>query len=165
MKNCEMKAMMLIKNNGNAMQIVVKRSKLVFFILFILLLFACTGPRIALYNETAYSNAVSLKVESLALMDKATDSISAHVQEISTLETNIEKAYQYVRWLPRNELTVKQWEILKDSNRDLLGGFLKKWENEKVLHVVFIKEKEKQISDAFDEILKLETGKNKPKDK
>jgi hypothetical protein len=147
------------------MKIVVKRSNLVFLILFILVLSACTGPRIALYNETAYSNAVSLKVESLALMGKATDSISAHVQEISTLETNIEKAYQYVRWLPRNELTVAQWEILKDPNRDLLGGFLKKWENEKVLHVVFIKEKEKQISDAFDEILKLETGKNKPKDK
>jgi hypothetical protein len=146
------------------MKIVVKRSNLVFFILSILLLFAC-APRIALYNETAYSNAVSLKVESLALMGKATDSSSVHVQEISTLETNIEKAYQYVRWLPRNELTVQQWEILKDPNRDLLGGFLKKWENEKVLHVVFIKEKERQISEAFDEILKLETGKNKPKDK
>ena len=161
-----MKAMtLIIKNKGNAMKSVVKRSNLAFLILFFLLLFACTGPRIALYNETAYSNAVSLKVESLALMDKASDSISAHVQEISTLETNIEKAYQYVRWLPRNELTVAQWEILKDPNRDLLGGFLKKWEKEKVLHVVFIKEKEKQISDAFDEILKLETGKNKPKDK
>lgn len=146
------------------MKIVVKRSNLVFFILSILLLFAC-APRIALYNETAYSNAVSLKVESLALMDKASDSISAHVQEISTLETNIEKAYQYVRWLPRNELTVAQWEILKDPNRDLLGGFLAKWKEKKVLHAAFIQEKEKQTTDAFNEILKLETGKNKPKDK
>jgi len=56
-------------------------------------------------------------------------------------------------------LTVQQWEILKDPNRDLLGGFLKKWENEKVLHVVFIEEKKKQISNTFDEILKLEPAK------
>lgn len=147
------------------MKTAVKKSCFAILLTCFFLFYACTGPRIALYNETAYSNAVSLKVESLALMDKATDSSTAHVQEIGNLENNIEKAYQYVRWLPRNELTVAQWEILKDPNRDLLGGFLKKWENEKVLHVVFIKEKKKQISDAFDEILKLETGKNKPKDK
>jgi hypothetical protein len=146
------------------MKTAVKKSCFAILLTCSFLFYAC-APRIALYNETAYSNAVALKVESLALMGKATDSSSAHVQEISTLETNIEKAYQYVRWLPRNELTVAQWEILKDPNRDLLGGFLKKWENEKVLHVVFIEEKKKQISNTFDEILKLETGKNKPKDK
>ena len=143
----------------------LSKDRISYFLSFLFFFSSHAPPRIALYNETAYSNAVSLKVESLALMDKASDSISAHVQEISTLETNIEKAYQYVRWLPRNELTVAQWEILKDPNRDLLGGFLKKWEREEGFACAFIQEKEKQTTDAFDEILKLETGKNKPKDK
>lgn len=127
-------------------------------------LFNCS-PRIALYNETAYTNAVSLKVESLALMEKASDSCSKHINEINDLEIKIEKAHQYVQWLPRNELTVKQWEILMKPNGGLLGEFLKRWKDEAVLSKGYVSESKKMISEAFNEIIKLETGKIKSETK
>jgi hypothetical protein len=130
--------------------------------LFLLLFILNCAPRIALYNETAYQNAVNLKVESLSLMENAIDSIGSHTIEISDLEMKINKAYQYVMWLPRNELTVKQWEILMKPDGGLLGEFLKRWKEETVLNRGYIDESKIQVDQAYNEIIKLETGKVKP---
>ena len=117
---------------------------------------------IAHYDQVAYEHATSAKVDTLALMDKATGSYDSHEKEIEALVVELDKAYEYDRGRSLNKITVAQWDILRDPNRNLVGGFLKMWKTKGSLSTVFIAEKKKQIGDAFDQIILLESGKNKP---
>jgi hypothetical protein len=117
---------------------------------------------ISLYDQAAYEHAVSAKVDTLALMDKATESYSAHRKEIDALKRQLEKAYEYDLGRPLNKMTTEQWRILLDPNRNLVGGFLKMWKGRDSLGATFIAEKKPQIARAFDQIIGLESGKIKP---
>lgn len=126
------------------------------------LLLSCVT--ISTYNETAYKQATSLKIDALSLMDKATEPFDQHRDEVRALRLELEKAYEYNRGRPDNQLSTKQWEVLKDSTRNLVGGFLKKWETDKILSATFITEIKGVVGDAFDQVAWLESGKLKPKD-
>jgi hypothetical protein len=117
---------------------------------------------ISLYDQAAYEHAVSAKVDTLALMDKATESYSSHQKEIEALNRELEKAYQYDLGRPLNKVTATQWKILLDPDRNLVGGFLKMWKNRGSLGATFVAEKKIQIAEAFDQIIGLESGKIKP---
>jgi len=113
------------------------------------------------YDQVAYEHATSAKVDTLALMDKATRSYDGHQKEIEALVIELNKAYEYDRGRALNKLTVAQWDILRDPNRNLVGGFLKMWKAKGSFSATFIAEKKPQISDAFDQIIALESGKQK----
>lgn len=117
---------------------------------------------IAHYDQVAYEHATSAKVDTLALMDKATGSYGEHQKEVEALVTELNKAYEYDRGRALNKLTVAQWDVLRDPNRDLVGGFLKMWKAKGSLSAAFIAGKKVQISDSFDQIIALESGKQKP---
>lgn len=119
------------------------------------------GHYIAPYNETAYQNATDLKVESLALVDKSTEPYSDHVQDVQSLMIKIDQAYEFAKGLPKNGITTKQWEIIIDPNRNMLGGFIKKWEADGELREVFVKEFKTQVSQGFDQLIELESAKIK----
>ncbi len=125
---------------------------------------AACGPTISRFNATAYEQATSLKVESVALMQSATEPYEDHAADIHALKEKLEKAHEYAKGRPNNEISATQWEILIDPEEDLLGGFLERWEDESSLNEVFVQEKTKQVRNAFDKIIKLESGKIKPKD-
>jgi len=78
---------------------------------------------IAHYGQVAYEHATSAKVDTLALMDKATGSYSDHPKEIEAVVIALNKAYEYDRGRALNKLTVAQWDILRDPNGNLVGGF------------------------------------------
>jgi hypothetical protein len=131
------------------------------------LLFGATiacGPLISPFDHTAYEYAISLKVESLALMDKAAEPYVNHEREVKDLMLQVEKAYEYAKGRPKNEITAKQWEILKDPDRNLLGGFMKYWREKSQVSNVFIKEAKGLVADAFDMISGLESKKLKLSD-
>lgn len=117
---------------------------------------------ISTYDQAAYEHATSAKVDTLALMDKATESYSAHEKEIIAVQTELDKAYEYDVGRPLNKITVMQWAILRDPERNLVGGFLKMWKSKGSVGATFITEKKKQIGEAFDQIIGLESGKLKP---
>ena len=127
---------------------------------FCALLAACS--LIAHYDQVAYEHATSAKVDTLALMDKATGSYDDHQKEIEALVIELNKAYEYDRGRSLNKLTVAQWDILRDPNGNLVGGFLKMWKAKGSLGTTFISEKKLQIGKAFDQIIALESGKQKP---
>jgi hypothetical protein len=129
-------------------------------VLVISILAACSNL-IAVYSQTAYEQATSIKAESLVLMNKAMEPYSQHAQEVAALKLNVDKAYEYAKGRPRNEISTEQWAKMKDPNTNLLGGFLKRWEEQGRLSPVFVKEAETQIAKAFDQIIELESGKNK----
>ena len=134
----------------------------VFFFFLLLLVVSCASS-ISPFNQKAYEYATSLKVEALALMDQATEPFQDHQAEVQAFVTRVEKAYEYAKGLPKNEISTKQWQILKDPNRHLLGGFLKRWGEESTLSRAFVQEAQGLVADAFDTIIGLESGKIKPK--
>jgi hypothetical protein len=123
------------------------------------LLFACST--IATFDQVAYDKATGAKAEALALMDKATDSYSAHIKEIEAVSLTIDKAYEYDRGRALNTITVQLWQILRDPGRNLFGGFLRRWREKGSLRPDYIAEKKPDIAEAFDQITGLEIGKRK----
>lgn len=129
--------------------------------LYIFISNGCTSL-ISPFNQAAYEYATSLKVEALALMDKATEPCSNHQEEINRFMIEVEKAYEYAKGRPKNEISAQQWERLKDPQKNLLGGFMKRWKEKETLKKTFIQEAKGIVSDAFDTIIGLESGKIKP---
>jgi hypothetical protein len=111
------------------------------------------------FSLTAYEQATSLKVDALALVSRAGEPFRDHREEVAALVERIEKAYEFARGRPNNEITTRQWEILKDPERRSLGGFLKRWERESTLSEPFIREAKGLVADGFDTIIELESGK------
>jgi hypothetical protein len=125
-------------------------------------LFLVGCPRLSpTYQPQAYGRAVDLKVEALNLMDKATEPYGQHQAAADTLRLNLEKAYEAAKGVPKNEMSTQMWAILKDPNGNLLGGFLKMWQEKSVLKKPFIDAKKGQVGEAFDKIITLEAGKVK----
>jgi hypothetical protein len=117
------------------------------------------GPLIAKFDPIAFQQAPALRVESLMMMDKAIESYSQHEQEINTMMLKVEQAYEYAFNKPKNKLTANQWKILKNQDRNLLGGFMKRWKEKDRLDAVYIEETKGIIADAFDTIIDLEKRK------
>lgn len=128
--------------------------------LFVGLIFFSCGSTISVFNETAYQQATTLKVECLALMDMATEPYADHQQQVDNFIIQMDVAFEYAKGRPKNEISARQWEILKDPARNLAGGFFKRWKEDGQLSKVFIKEtKNTLIVPAFDTIIELESGK------
>ncbi len=125
-----------------------------------LYLFACSN--ISEFSQYAYQQAVNLKVESLDLISNADQPFEDYAEEVYSLKLELSKAVEFAKGRPDNEISTKQWEVLTDENRNLLGGFLKRWQDEDTLSSMFIDEAKQIISDAFDTIIGLESGKIKP---
>jgi hypothetical protein len=116
---------------------------------------------IAEYDQVSYQRAVSLKVDSLALMDKAVEPYSDHEASVDALLIKLEKAYEYDKGRPKNEIVTRQWEILRDPNGHLLGHFFQRWKNEKRLGKAYVVGAKKNVALAYDQIIGLLSGLNK----
>jgi len=126
------------------------------------ILWSCS--QVSVFSPEAYKHAVDLKVESINLMSYATMPYADYEEDVSYLKTELEKAYEFSKGRPNNEISTKQWEILINPERNLLGGFLKRWEDESTLSEMFVKEAQMQVSDAYDTIIGLESGKIDPEE-
>jgi hypothetical protein len=95
-------------------------------------------------------------------MSFATLPYADYVENVTYLKTELRKAYEFALGRPNNELSAGQWEILINEEGNLLGGFLKRWEAEGTLSEMFVTEMQTLVSDAFDTIIGLESGKIDP---
>ena len=116
------------------------------------------------YSPTAYKYATSLKVETLALMSKATNSYSKHKDEVEKLTIELNKAYEFVKGVPSNSISSKQWKILIKPDGKLIGKFWLKWKQKTTLSKPFISEFKKIVAESFDQIICLEVNKEKATD-
>ena len=131
------------------------------FILLLSVLTACT-PLIGPYNAIAYQNATSLKAETLALMDHATEPYADHKVEVERLFIEVSKAHEFVKGLPTNAISAGQWQLLIQRNGALMGTFFERWATSSsgTLSKVYINEFKMLIGQAFDYIICLEANKN-----
>jgi len=106
--------------------------------------------------------AVKLKLKSLYLISKATEGYSKHAGEVDSLKNDLKFAYEYSKGRPGKDLITKQWEIMINPDRNLIGGFLRIWKEDLILSPVFVSEAQGVIGDAFNTIIGLESGKIKP---
>lgn len=123
---------------------------------------ASCGPTISTFSPIAYEQATSLKVDALGLMDRATEPYADHRADTESLTVRLAKAYEFAKGRPDNDISTEQWRILIDPGRNLLGGFLARWKKQSRLSTTFVTEAKGLVSDAFDTIIGLESGKLKP---
>src|SRR5205814_8977518 len=113
---------------------------------------------IAPYVRAAYEHATNAKVDTLALMSKATGCYDEHEKEVEALVRQLDKAYEYDRGRQLDKITIAQWDILRDPNRDLVGGLLNMWKARGVMRATFIAEQKKQAGAAFGQMIQPESG-------
>ena len=126
----------------------------------LLLLASCST--ISKFDQYAYSQTTSLKVDVLNVMGNATDSFSVHEADVLKIQTEMSKMYEYEKNRPKNIISEKMWTVLNDSTGHLFGGFVTRWKKEGKLDDVFVKESQNVIGSSFDQISQLESGKIKP---
>lgn len=125
---------------------------------------AVSCSTISTFDQKAYENATALKVDAKNTMAGATRSFSSQEAKVSSLQTSLEKAYEYDAGRPRNQMTVKMWGLLLNPQGDLLGGFVSEWKQSRQLKPKYVADKQVQVSRAFDTIIGLESGKIKTAD-
>jgi hypothetical protein len=128
----------------------------------VLLLGGC-APLISEYSLDAYKNATSLKAETLGLIDKSGDKFATHKSEVDALTIKIDAAYEFAAGIPNNQLSAAQWQILRNPEGNLYGGFVRLWAKQGTLSPAYRAGKKKEISDAFDQIICLEVNKKETK--
>ena len=138
----------------------VNLSKAASILIIALAFYSCAS--ISVFSPEAYKQAVDLKVESLELMSLASMPFADVEENVTYLKTELRKAYEFALGRPNNEISAGQWEILINEEGNLLGGFLKRWETEGTLSEMFVTEMQILVSDAFDTIIGLESGKIDP---
>jgi hypothetical protein len=124
---------------------------------------AACAPLISEYNADAYKNATTLKAETLSLIDKAGDSYGSRRIEAEALTTKVDAAYEFAAGLPNNQISAQQWQILRNPDGNLYGGFVRLWRKAGKLGDVYRSEKKAQLAAAFDYIICLEANKKDSK--
>lgn len=124
---------------------------------------ACT-PLASPFSEQAYRNATSLKARSLALVASSGEPFLERRQEVASLLTDIDSAYEYARGLPRNEVVTEQWRIIRDPSSGLVGTFAVEWARRERFGPVFREEFAGEIAFAFDTLICVEITKKSADD-
>lgn len=130
-------------------------------------------PTIAPYNQKSYELTTSAKAEALIVLGKATEPYKIHITEVEDLRLQVEKAYEYANGIPKNEIIVAMWNEIRgysyhedkkqwvaEDNGNLYST-LDLWKRQGTLNASAANEKKKQIAANFDQIVALESGKNK----
>src|SRR5262245_11648570 len=110
------------------------------------------------YSLDAYKSATTLKAEVAALVDKSDDDYASHAAEVDTLSIKIDAAYEFAAGLPNNTISTQQWQLMRDPEGGLYGGFVRVWKEKGMTSAFYRKEKKKQLEAAFDYIICLEVN-------
>ena len=114
---------------------------------------------IAPYNQHAYEQTTSLKVEALSLIEKASKPYSDYEKEIEQFKLRMLKAYEYARGIPKNLEAAEQWAILVNPEGKSMFGFLEFWKKNNQVSEMFAEEYKKEIEKHFNAIIELEARK------
>lgn len=137
------------------------RNKIALMLLLAFATISCESTRTAVFDQYSYQKTTELKVETSKLMDKATTPYSKNLAEVEALFLNIEKLAEYEKNKPDNQITFAMWTILTDQEKNLLGGFFKRWKEKETLTQTFLEESKKQVLEAMDLLIQYEIKKDK----
>ena len=121
---------------------------------------------ISTFDQLAYVQTTSLKVDVLNLIDASTESYTSHKQEVDDVVSKMMKAIEYEKHRPKNDITIRMWNKLIDSTKQkgIVGSYLASWKRTGTKSQVLIDEFKPLASEGFDLIAELEAQKIKPSD-
>jgi hypothetical protein len=129
--------------------------------IFLLILLTNCKPTIALYDQYAYTQATSLKVDMQNLaLESETVSYTDAKPDIDKVNTELQKAYEYNKGRDLNSLSTKQYEILV-SDAQFYKSFLNNWKTKGKENATLAQDASEKIGQLLDQVIKLENGKNK----
>ncbi|HWB24804.1 MAG TPA: hypothetical protein VG738_04960 [Chitinophagaceae bacterium] len=133
--------------------------------LFAIPFFVSSCKTISVYDDTTFVNTSTLKAQAVVLMDHATENYSQYADKVDAILIDAQKLYAMQKAREKNQVTIAQWQKLMApdpvTKQSVLPGFFALWKKKKTLQQDFIDDAKTQVSDAFDEILKLEGAKLK----
>jgi hypothetical protein len=124
----------------------------------LLLLLGC--PSIPSFDPTSYQNAVQLKFETLALIDKSGDKFSVHQNEVAALTAKYDGALETASKVQTNEAVIQAWQVIRGAQTGSAGEFFQTWKQRGTLRPVIRAEKKAQIGRHFDYVICLEAAKS-----
>jgi 3-methyladenine DNA glycosylase AlkD len=146
------------------MQIAIRNKHQLLRLLVVLSFIHTACSTISHFDQFAYQQTTSLKVDALHVMDFSTEEFKLHEADVSKVQLDMLKAYEYEKNRPKNEISTKMWWKLIDSSGALMGGFVNTWKSQGKCSVAYIANKKEQIAFAFDQLAELESRKIKPSD-
>lgn len=126
-----------------------------------LLMTSCNSIKTAIYDQYSYQQEVSLKVETKALLEHATEDYTRYKGQIASLLLEMKKMEEYEKNKQDNAISYQMWQLMTDADKNSVAGLFKRWENKGQLSAVFTEEASKQVLNAFDALIKYELSKNK----
>ena len=138
----------------------MKKLHLFYFTIFSVFFISCDSIRTATFDQYSYQKATEIKVETNQLLDNAIYPYEDYEGDIKDLKSELDKIIEYEKNKPYNDISLKMWKILSDEERNLLAGFLRRWEEEEQMSRVFVDEAKSQILEAIDIIIKYESNKD-----
>ncbi len=116
----------------------------------------------AFFDATSLSNMKNLKLDAVKLMGLATGQYSANEAAVTALTGKLNDQLDYEKGRgDNNKKTVEMLSLLMNPDKNLLGGFLKRWKSAGSLSSAFVNEAKNQVSSNFDKIINLENNKRK----
>jgi len=140
----------------------VKQIREVYFVTVLLVLFfqGCS-PLISVYDQYAYIQATSLKVDLQNLVKESTVANYDDAKDnISKVDLELQKAFEYAKGRSKNGLSTSQYSILL-SDTHFFKKFLNDWKVQKKESETAANEESIKIGQLMDKIIELENGKNK----
>ncbi|HSB92862.1 MAG TPA: hypothetical protein VLC28_07085 [Flavitalea sp.] len=122
------------------------------------MLISC-GTMTASFDQYAYAQTTAAKVEAMDLISHATQNVSGFTTQIRDVDLKLKKIYEYEKNRPKNDITVKMWQLLLDPEKRLYGGFIKRWQTDSTLSKAFVEEASMLIGSGFDKVAELESKK------
>lgn len=125
------------------------------------IILSCNSLKTAIFDQYSYQKTIEIKVEAAHIIDKATTPYTDHLQDIDRLRIDIQTITEYEKNKPHNEITYAMWQVLADEDKNLLVGFLNRWQEKGQLNPVFVEEAKAQIMQAMDLLIQYEAKKDK----
>ncbi|MCL9804188.1 hypothetical protein NAT51_01535 [Flavobacterium amniphilum] len=126
-----------------------------------LLLTSCQVIKITTYDSYSHQKAIELKAKTNTLALLSTNAYTNHQEEANLLINELNSHLDYEKNKPNNEVTVMMWSKIAGNEQTLLPKFLSLWKQNNKLNPSFAGESAKQFNEAFDQIIILETAKQK----
>ena len=143
------------------MKKIKKILELYFVIILLVLFFQSCSPLISVYDQYAYTQATSLKVDLQNLVkESAIINYDDAKDNISKVNPELQKAFEYAKGRSKNSLSTSQYSILL-SDTDFFKRFLNDWKVQKKEPEIAADEESVKIGQLMDKIIELENGKNK----
>ena len=123
------------------------------------------------FDQYAYVQVTSVKVDVLDLMDKSDEPYTSHEKDIEEVNSKLFKIIEYEKHRPKNQVTIKMWDKLikidslgRVDESAIISSFWKKWKKDGKEGSFFIEEAKGQVGNGFDLIAELESNKIKAAD-